>query len=172
MQQPSNRRCGYYNKAASIRGGQAWFLCSTHQLFPGKGIYYDFCSFHLRTIRLEWLQTLEAGNAQLGIKEFRQPCTEHDEITRAIFSLLPKRGGEAGGHGCNHFRQRQAHRRGQPPRSSHPAALLGSREEGLKSPRSTEVTKTENDFSSGIKSLLRDSEVSSIFEDIVYDCDS
>lgn len=75
--------------AASERGAQARSLCSTQQLFLGREIYDDF---HLRTIQLEWLQTLESGNVHLGIKECRQPCTEHDKITRALFSLPPEAG--------------------------------------------------------------------------------
>lgn len=39
--------------------------------FVGRERYYSFYSFHLRTIRLKLLQTLESGNVHLGIKEFR-----------------------------------------------------------------------------------------------------
>lgn len=58
--------------------------------FVGRERYYSFYSFHLRTIRLKLLQTLESGNVHLGIKEFRQPCTKHDKITCALFSLAPE----------------------------------------------------------------------------------
>lgn len=91
MKQLSDRRCYYYHSSIRKGGPGQEFLQHTSALL-GREIYGDFHSFHLRTIQLEWLQTLGSGNVHLGIKECRQPCTEHDKITRALFSLPPEAG--------------------------------------------------------------------------------
>lgn len=75
---------------ASVRWGRTWFSGSTHQLLQGTERYYDSYSFHLRIIQLKRLQTLESSTMHLGVKEFRQPCTKHDRVTCALFSLVPE----------------------------------------------------------------------------------
>ena len=126
-----------------------------------------FYSFHLRISQFKWLQTLESGNVPLGVKEFRQPCRKHDKITCALFSLTPEAGKvKREPNRCNHFRQL--------PENGALAAHLNPIiskmllveghvvRGGTKNPRNSELIKTENVFSKGVESLLRDSETNSV----------
>ena len=126
-----------------------------------------FYSFHLRISQFKWLQTLESGNVPLGVKEFRQPCRKHDKITCALFSLTSEVGKvKREPNRCNHFRQL--------PENGALAAHLNPIiskmllveghvvRGGTKNPRNSELIKTENVFSKGVESLLRDSETNSV----------
>ena len=126
-----------------------------------------FYSFQLRISQFKWLQTLESGNVPLGVKEFRQPCRKHDKITCALFSLTPEAGKvKREPNRCNHFRQL--------PENGALAAHLNPIiskmllveghvvRGGTKNPRNSELIKTENVFSKGVESLLRDSETNSV----------
>lgn len=163
MKQPSNRRCYYYNKSSVSKKRPGLDFMRRTSALAGRKDMMIF-SFHLRTIRLKWLQILESGNVRLGIKEFRQPCTKHNKIACALFSPAPEavkwsqRPTDTIISGSSRSMIRRQHT--LPP--SHPHTRVRGRlckkKGDWKSLRSRELTKTVNVPNSEVKSSLRDSE--------------